>query len=65
MSSVGTAIDASYQAHIASLYKVFSQAVLAAQGNANEVAAAEARFKAGLDHAADVQARALAITGLD
>lgn len=64
MAQVKKAIEAAYEAHIASLYKVFSQAILAAQGDQEELAAAEERFKKGLEHAAEVQTRALVAAGI-
>ncbi|KGJ86394.1 hypothetical protein [Colwellia psychrerythraea] len=64
MGSIEKAIEAAYQAHISSLYKVLSKSLLSAKGDASEVAAAESRFKKGLEFAADVQSKARAVAGL-
>lgn len=58
MEVIEKAIEAAYQAHIASLYKALSQSILTANGDLNEIAAAESRFKKGLDFAADIRDRA-------
>lgn len=59
------AIEAAYNAHITTLYKALSQAILFAKGDADEIAAAEARFSKGLEHAADIRTRARRLAGLD
>jgi len=64
MSQVEKAIESAYGDQIESLYMVFSQAILLANNDAEEVAAAEKRFKAGLAHAADVHTRARAAAEL-
>jgi len=64
MSDITQAIEKAYQSHVTSLYKVLSQAILMADGNSDEILAAEERFKKGLVHAEDVKARALAVAGL-
>lgn len=64
MSDVQQAIEKAYQAHVTSLYKALSQAVLMADGNEDEIEAAEERFKKGLRHAEDVKRLALAAAGL-
>jgi hypothetical protein len=64
MERVEEAIEAAYEAHITSLYKVLSQSILAANGNEAEIAAAQDRFKRGLVFAAEVRARARAAAGL-
>lgn len=65
MEHVKKAIAAAYEAHIASIYKVLSQAILTAQGDQNEITAAEDRFKKGLEHAAVVRSKALSIAGIN
>lgn len=59
------AIEAAYNAHITTLYKALSQAILFAKGDAEEIAAAEARFSKGLEHATDIRTRARRLAGLD
>jgi len=58
------ALEVAYQARITNLYKLLSQAILAANGDEQEIDAAEQRFRKGLAHAADVRKRARKITGL-
>jgi len=64
MSDIKQAIEKAYQAHVTSLYKVLSQAILMADGNTDEILAAEEKFKQGLTHAEDVKARASVAAGL-
>ena len=64
MESVEKAIEAAYRAHISSLYKVLSQSILTANGDLNEISAAETRFKKGLEFAADVRDKARSAAGL-
>jgi len=64
MDILEKAIEAAYKAHISSLYKVLSQSLLSANGDLNEISAAEIRFKKGLDFAADVRVKAKATAGL-
>ena len=64
MEPVEKAIETAYQAHISSLYKVLSQSILSANGDLNEIAAAEARFKKGLEFAAEVRKKARGAAGL-
>ena len=64
MSVVRQAIEKAYQAHITSLYKVLSQAILMTDGNEVEILAAEEIFKKGMEHAENVKTRALAAAGL-
>ncbi len=59
------ALEVAYQAHITNLYKVLSQAILAANDDEQEIDAAEQRFRKGLTHAANVRKRARKVTGLD
>lgn len=59
------AIEDAYAAHIATLYKALSQAVLLANGDQTEIAAAEARFSKGLAHVAEVGVRARRLAGLE
>lgn len=62
MTTVEQAIESAYQVQITHLYNALSHAVLAANGDLNEINAAEASFKKGLTFAADIRARALAAT---
>ncbi|MGB2742556.1 MAG: hypothetical protein WBC60_18580 [Cognaticolwellia sp.] len=64
MEAIENAIEAAYQAHISSLYKVFSQSLLSANNDSDEITAAENRFKKGLDFAADVRNKARVAAGL-
>ncbi len=64
MVPIEQAIEAAYQAHISSLYKVLSQSILAANNDENEINTAESRFKKGLRFAADVRSRARVIADL-
>ncbi|CAM3911722.1 hypothetical protein [Rheinheimera salexigens] len=64
MDQVEKTIEEAYQAHLAALYQVLSQAILAANGDGEEVSAAEDRYKQGLAHAADVRTRARAAAGI-
>ncbi|AZQ83395.1 hypothetical protein EKO29_04615 [Colwellia sp. Arc7-635] len=64
MDILEKAIEVAYKAHISSLYKVLSQSLLSANGDLNEISAAEIRFKKGLDFAADVRAKAKVVAGL-
>ncbi len=60
MTTIESAIDSAYQAQIKNLYNALSQAVLAANGDADAICAAETSFKKGLIFAADIRARAMA-----
>ncbi|BDF96288.1 MULTISPECIES: hypothetical protein [Pseudoalteromonas] len=60
MTTIESAIDSAYQAQIKNLYNALSQGVLAANGDADAICAAEASFKKGLIFAADIRARAMA-----
>jgi len=59
------AIEKAYNDHVSALYKALSQAILFANGNDDEIMAAEARFQKGLIHAADVRERARRLADLE
>jgi len=64
MVAVENAIEKAFAAHVTSLYKVLSQAVLTVNGDAEEIKAAQARFKKGLTHAEEIRQLARAAAGL-
>jgi len=64
MEKLDEAIEAAYVAHIASLYKVLAQSMLAANGDREELVAAQVRFERGLQFAAEVRVCARTAAGL-
>jgi len=64
MKTVEEAIEAAYEAHVKSLYEVLSQSLLAANGDADDIRAAQNRFKRGLAFAAEVRRSAREAAGL-
>ena len=59
MEQIKEAIESAYTSQIKDTYKNFTQAMLIAGGDEQDVAEAEARFKKGLNFAARTRARAL------
>ena len=65
MKDIKSVIEKSYLAKLGEVYKAFDAALLMAGESGEDIAAAEYKFKAGIDHAKDVRARALAIVEND
>ena len=65
MHRIEAAIEAAYQAQIASLYKVLSDAILMANNDQKKIAHAEVLFSIGLDFAEDVYNRARSAASLN
>lgn len=66
--SIESAIEAAFNNHITGLYDRLSQAILSAEGDEAEIAAAEDRFASGLAHEMEVRERAkkvMAFTSYD
>lgn len=60
--NIESVIEAAFNNHISGLYDRLSQAILSANGDEAEIAAAENRFINGLAHEMDVKERAKRIT---
>ncbi|MCV2885229.1 hypothetical protein OE749_11050 [Aestuariibacter sp. AA17] len=65
MDKTEKAIESAYQAHVSSLYKILTEALMVANGDETGISAAEARFKKGLDFASYVREKARAAAGLN
>ncbi len=64
MEQIEKAIEGAYTAQITAMYNILSQGILEAKGDAQEKAAAQDRFRKGLEFAAEVRASARAAAGL-
>lgn len=64
MEGIEKAIDNAYKAHITSLYKALSQALLLAGDNETEIDAAKLRFSKGLVFAERVKNEAMSAAGI-
>ncbi len=64
MEALASAINNAYQAHITSLYKALSQALLLAGDNEEEIASAKLRFRNGLAFAERVKQEAYSAAGI-
>ncbi len=64
MEGIETAIENAYSAQVMALYKVLSQGILNAKGDAQKKSKAEKKFKKGLEFAAEVRQSARAVAGL-
>ncbi len=62
--SIELAIEAAFNNHITGLYDRLSQAILSADGDEAEMAAAEDRFASGLAHETAVKERAKRVAGI-
>ena len=64
MEGIEKAIESAYSAQIMTLYKVLTQGILNAKGDAQKKSKAEKKFKKGLEFAADVRQSARVAAGL-